>query len=174
MHTSTHEKELSRRLFLKVIGWGSLFTAIGISFIATLRFMFPRVLFEESQVFPVGIPEDFGITGNADRNGVCKVFENWKQDHSAWIVREKDRIYAVHSKCTHLGCTPSWFEDEGVFKCPCHGSQFNSQGINFAGPAPRPLDRFRIFIDAKGRVCVDKSKTYTFRECDKPGAYIQI
>jgi cytochrome b6-f complex iron-sulfur subunit len=174
MNTNTHEKKISRRLFLRLIGWGSLFTAIGISVIGTFRFMFPRVLFEAPPVFTVGFPEEFKSTDKADINGVCKVYENWKQDQSVWIVREQDRIYAIHSKCTHLGCTPRWFEEDGVFKCPCHGSQFDSNGVNFAGPAPRPLDRFRIFIDDSGRICVDKSKTYVFSESDKPDAYINI
>ena len=174
MNTNTNEKDISRRFLLKVIGWGSLVTTIGISVIGTFRFMFPRVLFEESPVFKIGFPEEFNITDKADSNGVCKVYENWKQDQSVWIVREHDRLYAVHAKCTHLGCTPRWFADEGIFKCPCHGSQFNSKGVNFAGPAPRPLDRFRIFIDHNGCICVDKSKTYTFKECNKPDAYIKI
>jgi len=136
--------------------------------------MFPRVLFEEPAVFTVGFPEEFKHVDKADMNGVCKVYENWKPDQSVWIVREQDRIYAVHAKCTHLGCTPTWFEDEGIFKCPCHGSQFNSKGVNFAGPAPRPLDRFRIFVNDNGQISVDKSKTYTFKECNKPDAYIKI
>ena len=174
MNTNEHKKQISRRLFLRLIGWGSLFTTIGIFVIGTFRFMFPRVLFEAPPVFTVGFPEEFKSDDKADINGVCKVYENWKQDQSVWIVREQDRIYAIHSKCTHLGCTPRWFEEDGVFKCPCHGSQFNSNGVNFAGPAPRPLDRFRIFIDHNGCICVDKSKTYTFKECNKPDAYINI
>lgn len=174
MDTDRLEKKISRRLFLRVIGWGSLFTTIGISVIGTFRFMFPRVLFEEPSVFTVGFPGEFNIADKADSNGVCWVYENWKQDKSVWIVRERDRIYAVHSKCTHLGCTPNWFPDEGVFKCPCHGSQFGSNGINFAGPAPRPLDRFRIFVDDNGCICVDKSRIYTFNESNKPDAYIKI
>ena len=51
--------------------------------------------------------------------------------------------------CTHLGCTPNWLEAEQKFKCPCHGSGFYKDGINFEGPAPaaagalRDLDRQR-------------------------------
>lgn len=174
MDTETDQKKISRRFFLRVIGWGSLFTTIGISIIGAFRFMYPRVLFEKPSVVRIGLPDEFRVTGKPDGNGVCKVYENWKQEQSVWIVREHDRLYAVHAKCTHLGCTPTWFEEDGVFKCPCHGSQFDSKGVNFAGPAPRPLDRFRIFVDGSGRVCVDKSKVYTFRECDKPDTYIKI
>ncbi len=83
-------------------------------------------------------------------------------------------MYALQSKCTHLGCTPNWFAEDGVFKCPCHGSQFASNGKNFAGPAPRPLDRFKIYANSKGSIFVDKSKVYTFREFEKPGAYLEV
>ena len=171
MDKDIEEKNISRRLFLRVIGWGALFTTIGIFVIGAFRFMFPRVLFEKPSVFKIDTLEELLSEGRSDK---VRVFEKWKQDQSVWIVCEKYRIYAVHAKCTHLGCTPTWFKDEGVFKCPCHGSQFDSKGVNFAGPAPRPLDRFRIFVNDNGQICVDKSKTYTFKECDKPGAYIKI
>ena len=174
MNTDTNETKINRRSFLQVIGWGSLFTTIVISVIGTFRFMFPSVLFEEPSVFTIGSLEEFKNENNADSNNVCKVYENWKQDQSVWIVREQDRIYAVHSKCTHLGCTPNWFEDEGVFKCPCHGSQFDSNGVNFAGPAPRPLDRFSLYKDDAGKISIDKSKIYTYKNFDKPGAYLEV
>ena len=174
MDTDTQEKNISRRLFLRTLGWGSLCTTIGISVIGTFRFMFPRVLFEDPSIFAVGFPDEFSINNAPDANGVHMVYENWKQEQAVWIVRERDRIYAVHSRCTHLGCTPNWFPDEGVFKCPCHGSQFSSNGVNFAGPAPRPLDRLHIYSGDDGRIFVDKSRIYTFREYDKPGAYLNI
>ncbi len=136
--------------------------------------MFPRVLLEKPHIFTIGTPTEFKVPGGADFDGGYRVFEKWKEEQSVWIVREDDRMYAVHSKCTHLGCTPNWFPDEGVFKCPCHGSQFNSNGTNFAGPAPRPLDRFHIYYGDNGQINIDKSRTYTFKECNKPGAYLII
>jgi cytochrome b6-f complex iron-sulfur subunit len=173
MTTDTEEKKISRRSFLSVIGWGSFFITLVISVIGSVRFLFPRVLFEKPPTFKIGYPDDFKIEKRSDQN-TLQVYEKWKADQSAWIVREKNHIYAMHAKCTHLGCTPNWFADEGVFKCPCHGSQFDSNGVNFAGPAPRPLDRFKIFIDDDGRVCIDKSRVYTFKEFDKPDAYLEI
>jgi cytochrome b6-f complex iron-sulfur subunit len=49
-------------------------------------------------------------------------------------------------RCTHLGCTVPWREDEGQFHCPCHSSLFNTKGEVVGGPAPRPLDLFPIEI----------------------------
>ena len=49
-------------------------------------------------------------------------------------------FYALFTICTHLGCTPNFLSAENKFKCPCHGSGFYKDGINFEGPAPRPLE----------------------------------
>lgn len=174
MKNNIDQKHISRRSFLSIAGWGSFFLTIGIFITGSIRFLFPRVLFEKPSVFSIGFPDEFKANTVADPNGVCHVYEQWKLDQSVWIVREEERIYAIHAKCTHLGCTPKWFADEGVFKCPCHGSQFTSNGVNFTGPAPRPLDRFQIYLGEDGKILIDKSRTYTFRECDKQGAYLKI
>jgi len=42
------------------------------------------------------------------------------------------------------------------FKCPCHGSGFFKTGINFEGPAPRPLERYKIILADNGEIIVDK------------------
>ncbi|NQW44633.1 MAG: Rieske 2Fe-2S domain-containing protein, partial [Deltaproteobacteria bacterium] len=66
--------------------------------------------------------------------------------------------------CTHLGCTPNWLEGESKFKCPCHGSGFYSTGINFEGPAPRPLERYKIGRGEDGQITVDKNMKYQFEK----------
>ena len=62
--------------------------------------------------------------------------------------------------CTHLGCTPNYLSAENKFKCPCHGSGFRTTGINFEGPAPRPLERARIVLADDGQILVDKSRKF--------------
>jgi hypothetical protein len=56
-----------------------------------------------------------------------------------------------------LGCTPSWLDAEQKYKCPCHGSGFYITGINFEGPAPRPLERVGLTLGPDGMLEVDKS-----------------
>ena len=75
-------------------------------------------------------------------------------------MRNEEGIYALSTICTHLGCTPNWLEAENKFKCPCHGSGFYMTGINFEGPAPRPLERHRIIMAEDGQVLIDKSRSY--------------
>jgi Rieske Fe-S protein len=75
----------------------------------------------------------------------------------------------MSSRCTHVGCptqpsgpvfgqkrralktangevglVPS--DPAGGFGCPCHGSQFDTEGNRTAGPAPRALDRYQFSI----------------------------
>jgi cytochrome b6-f complex iron-sulfur subunit len=170
MTTDINKANISRRSLLQIAGWGSLLATFGIAIGSGLRFLYPRVLFEKPSTFKIGAPDDFKINGDSD----YQVYEIWKAEQSVWIVREKNRMYALYAKCTHLGCTPNYFADDKVFKCPCHGSQFRGNGINFTGPAPRPLDRFNISISKEGIIAVDKSRVYTFKEFDKRGAYVEV
>lgn len=118
----------------------------------------------------IGFPDEF----RGEMNGEFHVLKTWKEEHAVWIVRESNRLYAINARCTHLGCTPNYFADDGIFKCPCHGSQFNSIGTNFAGPAPRPLDRLHISYSKDGQILIDKSKVYTSREFHKEGAFVEV
>ena len=53
---------------------------------------------------------------------------------------------ALWQRCTHLGCSVPWAEDEDQFHCPCHGSLFSKVGEVQGGPAPRPMDYFPVEI----------------------------
>jgi len=76
-----------------------------------------------------------------------------------YLVRLDDGGFlALYRKCTHLGCTVPWIEDEGRFACPCHASAFDRHGDVLNAPAPRPLDLFAVRIE-NGVVKVDTSKT---------------
>ena len=64
---------------------------------------------------------------------------------------------ALHRKCTHLGCTVPWIEDEQRFACPCHASAFDVRGDVLSLPAPRALDLFAVRIE-NGIVKVDTTR----------------
>jgi len=170
MDRQRHHTDISgRRRFLRLLGCGSFMMTLGLSVPATIRFLSPRVLFERPSTFVIGSPDDFrGDAGNP------RVYEDWKKEHGVWIIREGDHLYALNARCTHLGCTPNYFPEEGVFKCPCHGSRFRSDGTNFAGPAPRPLDRLKIYINDEGMITVDRARVYTYKDFGRKGAYLKI
>ena len=132
--------------------WTWFALAVTAQVLAVVRFMFPNVLAEPPSQFRVGAAAQFE-PGSVD--------ERWKYSFQVWIVNLKDekRLIALSTICTHLGCSPSWLEAEQKFKCPCHGSGFYKNGINFEGPAPRPLERFAI-SEVDGVVVIDKSKKF--------------
>lgn len=141
----------SRRGFFTHLGWGS-FGAFGFfSLVGFVRSAFPRVLFQPRTRFKAGEPNDY-VFG--------EVNEKFKQEYRVWIIREEAGLYALFAKCTHLGCTPRWLPAENKFKCPCHGSGFYKDGTNFEGPAPRPLDRFKIEVGEDGQLAVEKGVLY--------------
>ncbi len=157
----------SRRDVFGRFGW-ALFSAFsGLSLVAALRSAFPRVLFQPPFTFKAGLPSDFTVG---------EVSDKFKKDQRVWIIRTEEGIYALFAKCTHLGCTPRWLTAENKFKCPCHGSGFYKTGINFEGPAPRPLERLRITKAEDGQLLIDKSVKYLFEkgEWNKPGSFLKV
>jgi menaquinol-cytochrome c reductase iron-sulfur subunit len=63
-----------------------------------------------------------------------------------------NRIIAISSRCTHVGCPVRWTSAAERFICPCHGSVFTIRGELTGGPAVRPLDRFYTRITSSGMV----------------------
>jgi cytochrome b6-f complex iron-sulfur subunit len=88
-------------------------------------------------------------------------------------VRDEEGFFGIFAKCTHLGCTPRWLAAESKFKCPCHGSGYYKDGVNFEGPAPRPMDRVRITLADDGQLLVDVGVHYIYGTWDRPGAFLK-
>jgi len=156
------ETEVSRRGFFGTLFGTSLalgMTAMavtgGLWSLAFARFMFPNVLTEPPSRFKVGFKDAFA-PGQVETKFVS-LFGVWIVN---WEYNGKQEIYALKTVCTHLGCTPNWLEAEQKFKCPCHGSGFYKDGINFEGPAPRPLERYAIRVAEDGQLEVDKGRTF--------------
>jgi cytochrome b6-f complex iron-sulfur subunit len=143
---SAASQDLSRRTFLK-LGWAAFLGFLASSAGATLKFIFPNVLYEPPQTFKAGKPEDYAV-------GVSL---RWTKAQRVWMIRTEEGIYAMWARCTHLGCTPNWFQAENRFRCPCHGSNYTTAGDVIAGPAPRPLYRCGIRLLPSGELLVDKS-----------------
>src|ERR1043166_3622428 len=155
MHaTETPEAGLSvtRRRLLAFVGWGSFAAFWSSILLATLRFFFPRILYEPSPIFQAGKPEDYQVG---------EVSTRFKEAQRVWMIRDTNGMYALIAICTHLGCTPIWHPTEERIKCPCHGSNFLRDGQNVAGPAPQPLFRAAISLDATGKIVVDKGRRET-------------
>ncbi|MBG99018.1 MAG: Rieske (2Fe-2S) protein [Solibacterales bacterium] len=167
LQTSPDKKEAikSRRRLVGILTGGFLFT----NFLMFLRFFFPRTIFEPRTIFRIGAPADFGI-------GVDTKFQ---KNRRIWVVKTTDRMFVIFARCTHLGCTPDWKQGEQKFKCPCHGSGFDPEGINYEGPAPRPLDRATVSLDPEGQIVVNTATLFKWEkgkqsQFNDPGAFLVI
>lgn len=151
------------------IVWATVAGALVTFFLMFVRFFLPRSILEPSPLFRIGSPNDYALG----------VDTKWQQQYRIWVTRTSDRLFVIYAVCTHLGCTPDWKASENKFKCPCHGSGYDSEGINFEGPAPRPMDRAKVELDAEGQIVVDIGTLYAWpkgerNEFDDPGAFIRV
>ncbi len=150
--------------------WSCVWGYLGVNFLMFLRYFFPRTLYEPNAVVNIGSPRDFDIGVN----------EQFLSSHRIWVVKEAERLFVIFARCTHLGCTPNWLSGERIFHCPCHGSEYDSEGINFAGPAPRPMDRCHLELNAQGQLIVDRGRLYIddpragVNHFNDPGTYINV
>ena len=155
----SREDRTSRRKFLSRLGIGAIVAALGGQAYAVFRSLVPNVLYEPAQRFKVGTPDAFTEGG---------VF---LEDKRLFIFRQQNTFHAVSAACTHLGCTVKMqklaqpkkvsvggkeFDETVEFHCPCHGSKYYGDGTNYAGPAPRPLDYFKLEVSPEdGQLIVD-------------------
>lgn len=146
----------SRRGFMisVAIGWAGIVFVFA-TFIAWFQaFMVPRAPIQKPQKVRVGTISRYSELG---------VYEDFKKDN-IWIVtleeEGKKRVVALSTICTHLGCIPNWLSGAQIFKCPCHGSGYRINGVNFEGPAPRPLERYAMEVDNSGVLIIDKGKVF--------------
>jgi cytochrome b6-f complex iron-sulfur subunit len=154
------------------LGWSAFVAASGALTLLCVRFMFPNVLAEPPSTIKIGLPTNFE---KEDVN------ERFKTEWGFWVVRStryngQDILCAIKSVCTHLGCPPNWLAGEQKFKCPCHGSGFYISGINFEGPAPRPLERFKVSLSDDGQIMVDKSQIFQqeLGQWEDPDSFITV
>lgn len=153
------------------IVWASITGFLITCFLMFVRFFLAREIFEPSSVFKIGYPGDYALG----------IDTKWQQQYRIWVHKDADRLFVIFARCTHLGCTPDWKASENKFKCPCHGSGYDSDAINFEGPAPRPMDRAHVELDAEGQIVVNTNILFKWEkglpspgEFDKENAYIPL
>lgn len=149
--------------------WFSIAGFLTTCFLMFIRFFLPRSITEPSSTFKIGFPGDYALG----------VDTKYQQQYRIWVDKTSDRLFVVYARCTHLGCTPDWKASENKFKCPCHGSGYDSEAINFEGPAPRPMDRAEVKLDAEGQIVVNVAKLYQWPKGERnqfndEGAFIPL
>ena len=146
---------LTRREFLYYI-WGASIAVLTIEFTGLLIwFMLPR--FREGEfggTFTLGmdiLPEVNEPPFNFADGRFWLVNVNNTVEigcERMWLAPEDGDILgaaAIYKVCTHLGCIYAWVDANNRFECPCHGSKYRLDGRRIEAPAPRNLDRFKLF-----------------------------
>ncbi len=133
-----------------IVGWAAMIATTVTALGALQAFMVPKVIKEPPSTFRAGRVSEYPADG---------VYEQYKNTQNVWIIRRKGVLFALSTTCTHLGCIPNWLASDQKFKCPCHGSGFRADGVNFEGPAPRPLERVKIGLEGEF-IVIDKATRY--------------
>ena len=151
-----------RREFLKRIGIGAGLVAICGQGVASLRSLVPNVSYDAPTTVKLGPPAEFP-------DGM-----KFLPEERLFVFRDKNTFHAISAVCTHLGCTVraealpqvearkiggAEFKLTHRFLCPCHGSRYEGDGRNVAGPAPKPLAWYELSVAADdGQLVVDLAK----------------
>jgi len=132
-----------------------LFGSAVLAALSNVIFFKPRVQYGQPAKFQIGKPEEFppGTRIAREAEHIC-------------IVREGNRVAAISTTCTHLGCTVA-ISDTG-FSCPCHGSRYDQDGTVTGGPAPKALPWYKVTLAPNGEIEVDKNSPV------EPGSYLNV
>src|SRR4030081_2649170 len=165
---------MTRRSFLAIAGWAGFTVASLIALYQSVKWLYPNATYEDPPAFKADPPGTYAV-------GSTTVLI----DKRVVINHDPNGFYAISLICTHLGCTPRYFDDvtsdlvnAGTaiskdpdtgqvattanpalpgFKCPCRGSRYFRDPVNFCGPSPRPMDRGHLEVGPHGNLLVDRS-----------------
>jgi len=111
----------------------------------------PSLAREEEQWSKVGSLSELPEESPQTMNFTSHIKVGWQDksvEHDVWVVKHAGEKVTVFSPtCPHLGCGYRWDPADRKFKCPCHGSVFDINGMVLAGPAPRGLDTLPSRVD---------------------------
>jgi cytochrome b6-f complex iron-sulfur subunit len=133
----------SRRSFLTLASGSAIALYAAATGGLSILFLRPRVTFGPPSRVNIGKPDQYSA-GNQVVLPEAKIC----------IRREGNRVAAISTICTHLGCTVNPV-DTG-FDCPCHGSTYDSSGEVTGGPAPEALAWYKVTQAPSGELIVDK------------------
>lgn len=98
------------------------------------------------------------------RNPFTRPWDGQTADIPCWVRRLEGNQFQVFAvNCTHLGCPVRWFQESGLFMCPCHGGVYYEDGSRAAGPPPRGLFQYEYKVD-KGQLYVRGGQMPTLAE----------
>lgn len=162
----------TRRGFLYRIGVGLGAIAAVLAGVPIIGFLFaPFVRVAKNKWVAIGSLSAFpsGQTRMASyENPVTVPWDGDAAKIPCWVRRVDDgdkptsfQVFAIN--CTHLGCPVKWFQESGLFMCPCHGGVYYEDGSHASGPPPRGLYEYELRI-VDGRLEIDAGRMPTLGE----------
>ena len=152
---------VGRRDVMSTCGLGALAAATVGAAGASLATLWPRAGAEVGVRVTLGRPDAYAV-GQVDARYFSQL--------GFWVVRDAAGFFAASARCTHLGCKLRHDPASNGFRCMCHGSIFDASGEVLRGPAVRAMDRFRVTLDAAGKLVVDPSVCFRKDGGDWPAA----
>ena len=155
---SEHGKENalnpSRRRWMLIIGAGLDGVAAVLLAIPLVQFVFSMASNRKDprSWIALGKLDDFeeGQTRIAQyRNPFVRPWDGQTANVPCWVRRVQGSQFQVFAiNCTHLGCPVRWFQESGLFMCPCHGGVYYEDGSRASGPPPRGLFQYEYKIES--------------------------
>lgn len=151
--TTSPPEDPSRRKLLKVgvgVLGGGLACVCGVPALGFLAHPLTNEITSSGEGFlPVGDRSQFSPTVPVKVDLFASRRDAWSRVDSvkigsAWVLEREGELVAYSTSCPHLGCAVDFDGDDGVFKCPCHRSEFQLDGVAAAGPSPRALDTLEV------------------------------
>ena len=134
-----NEGKGERRDFLNVLLGGTLTTVVGMMLYPTFRYLVPPKL-PEANVSSVSVCKETEMKTNEGR-----LFKFGRKP--AILIKTDDGdLKAYFATCTHLDCTVQYRQDKKIIWCACHNGQYDLNGVNIAGPPPRPLTPLQVHL----------------------------
>lgn len=142
MNVHAHQlavKKMNRKQFLKTVAA----TAVGAPLLGLLKACAPSApivyarLQEDRALLPASSLGDLSVAGS-----YVKAYVPGHANPLLLFQREDGELAAVLSTCSHSGCEVKKLRTK--FECPCHGSEYDLRGNVLRGPAPEPLQTFRV------------------------------
>ena len=130
---------MKRRSFLDWFLGGSLGATMASVLYPVVQFLIPPAVTESQQnnIVAAKAAEMKPNTGRIFKFG----------SRPGILIRTQDgNLRAFSATCTHLECTVQYRDDLQRIWCACHGGQFDLNGINVAGPPPRPLEQYTVNV----------------------------
>lgn len=140
---------ITRKTFLNILFGGWLVAFFSGTFYALMKFAFPTL----------GKEPDFVVLNRKDfvdiPNNSVKRFP-WGGKLAFYFKKVDGSVIALTGICTHMECNLDYKPAERKFYSACHQGWFDENGINIAGPPPRPLEVYTITEEGEKLIIAKK------------------